>query len=171
MGQNLISHDDHGFTVVAFTAPFKGGRVLKQGSQRHKCHRRALDPGNDWSPQETTPRDLMVKAGAPLMIHRQLLPHLEAGDIIIDGEIRFSKTLFAAPNTSNRRSSNTLVLRIRRRGRRAARPEHHAGGSPGAGRTSKTSSENCRQSRRWHALLRLVGENGAGHYVKMSQWN
>src|SRR5882762_8818952 len=88
MGQNLILNmNDHGFTVVAFNRTIakvdeflgheaKGTNVLGAHSIEEmvgllKRPRRVM---------------LMVKAGAPVdEFIELLLPHLEAGDIIIDG--------------------------------------------------------------------------------------
>src|SRR5258708_17180427 len=88
MGQNLILNmNDHGFTVVAFNRTVskvddflnneaKGTKVIGAHSIEEmvavlKKPRRVM---------------LMVKAGAPVdEFIEQLLPHLEAGDIIIDG--------------------------------------------------------------------------------------
>ncbi|MEN9675627.1 MAG: decarboxylating NADP(+)-dependent phosphogluconate dehydrogenase, partial [Verrucomicrobiota bacterium] len=88
MGQNLILNmNDHGFTVVAYNRTTskvdeflsheaKGTRIIGVHSIPElvaalKRPRRVM---------------LMVKAGAPVdEFIEQLLPHLEAGDIIIDG--------------------------------------------------------------------------------------
>ena len=88
MGQNLILNmNDHGFTVVAYNRTTskvddflaneaKGTRILGAHSipemvSMLKRPRRVM---------------LMVKAGAPVdEFIEQLLPHLEPGDIVIDG--------------------------------------------------------------------------------------
>src|SRR5437763_6589917 len=88
MGQNLILNmSDHGFKVVAFNRTVSkvddfladeakgtevvGAHSVKEMVAQLKRPRRVL---------------LMVKAGEPVdATIEQLLPHLEAGDIIIDG--------------------------------------------------------------------------------------
>ena len=88
MGQNLILNmNDHGFTVVAYNRTTekvdqflaheaKGTKVLGAHSiaemvAKLKRPRRVM---------------MLVKAGKPVdEFIEQLLPHLEAGDIIIDG--------------------------------------------------------------------------------------
>ena len=72
---------------------------------------------------------LMVKAGEPVdEFIEHLLPHLEPGDIIIDGgNSLFQDTM---RRTQYVEAKGLLFIgtgRFRRRRRRAARPEHHAG--------------------------------------------
>ena len=88
MGQNLILNmNDHGFTVVAFNRTVskvddflnkeaKGTSVLGAHSIEEMV-------GQLKKPRRVM---LMVKAGPPVdEFIEQLLPHLESGDIIIDG--------------------------------------------------------------------------------------
>ncbi len=88
MGQNLILNmNDHGFTVVAYNRTtskvddflaneakgtrIQGAHSIEELVAKLKRPRRIM---------------LMVKAGAPVdEFIEQLLPHLEAGDIVIDG--------------------------------------------------------------------------------------
>src|SRR5437763_16824049 len=88
MGQNLILNmNDHGFTVVAFNrtvtkvdeflaneakgTKIVGAHSIEEMGRLLKRPRRVM---------------LMVKAGKPVdEFIEQLLPHLEPGDIIIDG--------------------------------------------------------------------------------------
>src|SRR6202453_3958568 len=88
MGQNLILNmNDHGFTVVAYNRTVekvdeflakeaKGTKVLGAHSIAEMCQKLKK------------PRRVMmlVKAGAPVdEFIQQIVPHLEKGDIIIDG--------------------------------------------------------------------------------------
>src|SRR6201986_5096954 len=88
MGQNLILNmNDHGFTVVAFNRTVskvdeflgneaKGTKVVGANSLEEMV-------GKLKKPRRVM---LMVKAGKPVdEFIEHLLPHLEAGDIIIDG--------------------------------------------------------------------------------------
>src|SRR5438445_4673055 len=88
MGQNLILNmNDHGFTVVAFN------RTVSKVDEFLNKEAKGTNVIGAHSIQEMIsllkkPRRvmLMVKAGAPVdEFIDQLLPHLEAGDIIIDG--------------------------------------------------------------------------------------
>src|SRR5580765_8999239 len=88
MGQNLILNmNDHGFTVIAFNRT-----VSKVDEFLNKEAKGTNVIGAHSIPEMVSllkkPRRvmLMVKAGSPVdEFIEQLLPHLEAGDIIIDG--------------------------------------------------------------------------------------
>lgn len=172
MGQNLILNmNDHGFTVVAYNRTVskvddflaneaKGTRVVGAHSIPElvaalKKPRRVM---------------LMVKAGAPVdEFIDQLLPHLEAGDIVIDG----GNSLFT--DTSRRVAAlaargihfvGTGVSGGEEGARRG--PSIMPGGSPAAwphvkpifqGIAAKVEGEG--------PCCDWVGEGGAGHYVKM----
>src|SRR3989449_9477799 len=90
MGQNLILNmNDHGFTVVAFNRTVsKVDDFLNQeakGTNVIGAHSIEEMIGRLKKPRRVM---LMVKAGKPVdEFIEVLLPHLEAGDIIIDGEI------------------------------------------------------------------------------------
>lgn len=172
MGQNLILNmNDHGFTVVAYNRTIskvddflaneaKGTRVVGAHSIPElvaalKKPRRVM---------------LMVKAGAPVdEFIDQLLPHLEAGDIVIDG----GNSLF----TDTHRRVVALAARGIHfvgtgvsGGEEGARrgPSIMPGGNPAAwphvkpifqGIAAKVEGEG--------PCCDWVGEGGAGHYVKM----
>ena len=76
-----------------------------------------------------TPRRIimMVKAGKPVdAVLEELTPLLAKGDIIIDaGNSQFPDT-YAAPRSRGQRHPLHGRRRVRRRGGRAARAEHHA---------------------------------------------
>src|SRR5207237_4976194 len=88
MGQNLILNmNDHGFTVVAFNRTVsKVDEFLNKeakGTSVIGAHSIEELVGLLKKPRRVM---LMVKAGKPVdEFIEQLLPHLEAGDIIIDG--------------------------------------------------------------------------------------
>src|SRR6202142_3439366 len=88
MGQNLILNmNDHGFTVVAYN------RTVEKVDQFLANEAKGTQVLGAHSIQEMVallkkPRRVMmlVKAGKPVDdFIEQLIPHLEAGDIIIDG--------------------------------------------------------------------------------------
>jgi 6-phosphogluconate dehydrogenase len=173
MGQNLILNmNDHGFTVVAYNRTVskvddflnneaKGTKVLGAHSIQEmvallKKPRRVM---------------LMVKAGKAVdEFIEQLLPHLEAGDIIIDGgNSLFQDTIRRAKYVE---SKGLLYIGTGvSGGEEGARrgPSIMPGGSPAAwphvkpifqGVSAKV--ENNVPCCDW------VGEGGAGHYVKMT---
>lgn len=171
MGQNLaLNMNDHGFTVAVFNrtvskvddfmnGPAKGTKLLGAHSLEEffgllKKPRRIL---------------LMVKAGAPVDEFIELcLPHMEPGDILIDG----GNSLFT--------DTNRRVQELKKKGisfigagvsggEEGARhgPSIMPGGDPKAwphvkailqGIAAKVDGEPC---------CNWVGDEGAGHYVKM----
>ena len=172
MGQNLILNmNDHGFVVVAFNRTVekvdeflakeaKGTKVLGAHSIQEmvsmlKKPRRVM---------------MLVKAGKPVDdFIEQLLPHLEPGDIIIDG----GNSLFDDTNRRVKYVESKGLLYIGTGvsgGEEGARrgPSIMPGGSPKAWEHVKpifqgvaAKVEGGVPSCDW------VGEQGAGHYVKM----
>lgn len=172
MGQNLILNmNDHGFTVVAYNRTTskvdeflakeaKGTKVIGAHSIEEmvkllKKPRRVM---------------LLVKAGQPVDdFIEELLKHLEPGDIIIDG----GNSLFDDTNRRTKYVESKGLLYIGTGvsgGEEGARhgPSIMPGGSPAAwphvkdifqGIAAKVSDGT--------PCCDWVGENGAGHYVKM----
>jgi 6-phosphogluconate dehydrogenase len=173
MGQNLILNmNDHGFTVVAYNRTVskvddflnneaKGTKVLGAHSIQEMVA------------QLKKPRRVMmlVKAGKAVdEFIEQLLPHLEAGDIIIDG----GNSLFEDTIRRTKYVESKGLLYIGTGvsgGEEGARrgPSIMPGGSPAAWPHVKpifqavsAKVENNAPCCDW------VGEGGAGHYVKMT---
>src|SRR5580765_5504527 len=172
MGQNLILNmNDHGYTVVAFNRTVakvdeflakeaKGTNVIGAHSIEEmvallKKPRRVM---------------LMVKAGAAVdEFIEQLLPHLEPGDIIIDG----GNSLFE--DTARRvkfvESKGLLFIGTGvSGGEEGARhgPSIMPGGSPAAWPHVKSIFQSIAAKVDDGSLCcDWVGEQGAGHYVKM----
>jgi 6-phosphogluconate dehydrogenase len=114
---------------------------------------------------------MLVKAGKPVdEFIEQLLPHLEAGDIIIDG----GNSLFQDTNrrTEIRREQGPAVhrhRRLRRRRRRAQRgPSIMPGGSPAAWPHVKDifQAVSAKVEERRPAATGSA-KTARGHYVKM----
>jgi len=171
MGQNLVLNmNDHGFKVVVYNRTtskiddfLKGAAkgTAVQGADSIKALVAAIK-----KPRAVM---LMVKAGAVVdKFIEQILPYLDAGDVIIDG------------GNSNYKDSNRRTQDLAKKGilflgtgisggEEGARfgPSIMPGGNPDAWQrvqpifqaiAAKVDGETCCQ---W------VGENGAGHYVKM----
>src|SRR5438105_5918415 len=172
MGQNLILNmNDHGNVVVAFNRTVskvddflgkeaKGTNVIGAHSIEEmisllKRPRRVM---------------LMVKAGKPVdEFIDQLLPHLEPGDIIIDG----GNSLFEDTNRRTKYVESKGLLYIGTGvsgGEEGARhgPSIMPGGSPAAWPHVKPIFQAiAAKVDDGTPCCDWVGENGAGHYVKM----
>src|SRR6184192_1743154 len=172
MGQNLILNmNDHGYTVVAFNRTVakvdeflakeaKGTRVLGAHSLEEmvgllKKPRRVM---------------LMVKAGKPVDdFIEQLIPLLEPGDIIIDG----GNSLFEDTNRRTKYLESKGLLFIGTGvsgGEEGARhgPSIMPGGSPAAWPHLKPIFQAiAAKVDDGTPCYDWVGEQGAGHYVKM----
>jgi 6-phosphogluconate dehydrogenase len=172
MGQNLILNmNDHGFTVVAYNRTVakvdeflaneaKGTKVvgahsIEQMVAKLKKPRRVM---------------LMVKAGKPVdEFIEQILPHLEPGDIIIDG----GNSLFEDTNRRTKYLEGKGILFIGTGvsgGEEGARngPSIMPGGSPAAWPHVKDIFQGiAAKVDKGVPCCDWVGENGAGHYVKM----
>ena len=171
MGQNLILNmNDHGSTVVAYNRTVakvdeflgkeaKGTKVIGAHSIEEmvkllKRPRRVM---------------LMVKAGKPVDEFIDLvLPHLEPGDIIIDG----GNSLFEDTNRRVKYTESKGILYIGTGvsgGEEGARhgPSIMPGGSPAAWPAVKPIFQGIAAKVDGVPCCDWVGEQGAGHYVKM----
>lgn len=171
MGQNLILNAaDHGFTVVAYNRTTskvdhflaneaKGKPIIGAHSIAELC-------ANLKRPRRII---LLVKAGSPVDdFIAQLLPHLEKGDIIIDGgnshfpdsnrrydELKKQGILFVGSGVSG--------------GEEGARygPSLMPGGHPDAWPHIKDIFQSIAAKSDGEPCCDWVGEAGSGHYVKM----
>src|SRR5512134_2755926 len=172
MGQNLILNmNDNGFTVVAYNRTTskvdeflaneaKGTKILGAHSLEEmvallKRPRRVM---------------MLVKAGKPVdEFIEQLIPHLEAGDIIIDG----GNSLFEDTSRRAKYCESKGLLYIGTGvsgGEEGARrgPSIMPGGSPAAWPHVKPIFQAiAAKVEGGEPCCDWVGENGAGHYVKM----
>lgn len=172
MGQNLVLNmNDHGFTVAVFNrTTSKVDDFMKNGAKGTKVigtHSIQELVGNLKRPRRVM---LMVKAGAPVdEFIEQIVPYLEKGDILIDGgnshypdsirrtrELEAKGLLFIGTGVSG--------------GEEGARhgPSIMPGGSPAAWPHVKEIFQSISAKVDGGvACCDWVGENGAGHYVKM----
>ena len=172
MGQNLVMNmNDHGYRVAVFNRTVsKVDEFLQQeakGSQVRGAH----------SIEELiqllkTPRKimLMVKAGETVdQMIAQLLPHLEKGDIVIDG----GNSQFQDTNRRTKTLKEKGILFIGTGvsgGEEGARlgPSIMPGGSPEAWPQVKEIFQSiAAKVDDGTPCCDWVGEDGAGHYVKM----
>jgi 6-phosphogluconate dehydrogenase len=172
MGQNLVLNmNDHNFTVAVFnrtvakvdeftSGPAKGTKVVGTHSVEEFCK----------SLKRPRRIMLMIKAGAPVdQTIEELLPHLEEGDIIIDG----GNSHF--PDTSRRcddlgKKGILFVGAGVSGGEEGARhgPSIMPGGNPNAWQHIKEIFQAiAAKSEEGEPCCDWVGDGGAGHYVKM----
>ncbi|MEN6578456.1 MAG: decarboxylating NADP(+)-dependent phosphogluconate dehydrogenase [Phycisphaerales bacterium] len=172
MGENLILNmESKGFTVACYNRTvskvddFVNGRA--KGKNIIGCH----------SIQELvaglkTPRKimLMVKAGKPVdEFIEQLLPHLAAGDIVIDGgNSNYQDTI---RRTAHVESQGKLYIGTGVSGGEEGAllgPAIMPGGSPGAWEHVRPIFQKiAAKAPDGTPCCEWMGENGAGHFVKM----
>jgi 6-phosphogluconate dehydrogenase len=172
MGQNLILNmNDHGFKVVAFN------RTVSKVDEFLSKEAKGTNVIGAHSIEEMVkllkkPRRvmLMVKAGKPVdEFIEQLIPHLEPGDIIIDG----GNSLFEDTNRRVKYLESKGLLYIGTGvsgGEEGARrgPSIMPGGSPAAWPAVKAIFQGiAAKVSDGTPCCDWVGEQGAGHYVKM----
>src|SRR2546421_9066965 len=172
MGQYLILNmNDHGFTVVAFnrTVSTVDDFLNKEakGTQVLGAHSLEEMVGVLKKPRRVM---LMVKAGKPVdEFIEHLVPLLEPGDIIIDG----GNSLFEDTIRRTKYVESKGLLYIGTGvsgGEEGARhgPSIMPGGSPGAWPHVKDIFQGiAAKVEDGSPCCDWVGENGAGHYVKM----
>src|SRR6185503_3228652 len=172
MGQNLILNmNDHGFAVVAYNRTVeKVDAFLANEAKGTKVLGAHSIP--EMVAQLKRPRRVMmlVKAGKAVdEFIEQLLPHLEPGDIIIDG----GNSLFEDTNRRVKYVESKGLLYIGTGvsgGEEGARrgPSIMPGGSPAAWEHVKPIFQSVAAKVDGGApCCDWVGEQGAGHYVKM----
>jgi 6-phosphogluconate dehydrogenase len=173
MGQNLILNmNDHGYTVVAYNrTTSKVDEFLNDAAKGRKTVIGAHSI-EEMIRYLKRPRKvmLMVKAGQPVDDFIELLlPHLEPGDLIIDGgNSHFPDTI---RRTKYLESKGLLYIGTGvSGGEEGARfgPSMMPGGSPAAWPLVKPIFQAiCAKTPAGEPCCDWIGEDGAGHYVKM----
>lgn len=172
MGQNLVLNmNDHGYTVVVYNRTVsKVDEFLNREAKGTNVIGAHSIP--EMVAQLKRPRRVMmlVKAGSAVdEFIEQLIPHLEPGDIIIDG----GNSLFddTVRRTKYVESKGLLYIGTGvSGGEEGARhgPSLMPGGSPAAWPHVKEIFQNIAAKVEGGApCCDWVGEDGAGHYVKM----
>ncbi len=171
MGQNLVLNmSDHGFRVTVYNrtasrtdqfieGPAKGGNISPAYTLDQLVN------------QLSSPRKvmLMVQAGEPVdLLIAQLLPLLEQGDIIIDGGNSLFSDTERRTQEVDSHGLHFLGLGISG-GEEGARsgPSIMPGGDPSAWPEVRELFQTIAAQVDGEPCCRWVGENGAGHYVKM----
>ena len=172
MGENLILNmESKGFMVACFNRTvskvddFVNGRA--KGKKIIGCHSIEELAANLKKPRKVM---LMVKAGSPVdEFIEHVLPHLEAGDIIIDGgNSHFPDTI---RRTAHVESQGKLYIGTGVSGGEEGAllgPSMMPGGSPKAWPAVRSIFQSiCAKTDDGEPCCDWVGENGAGHFVKM----
>src|SRR3954464_10179420 len=172
MGQNLVLNmNDHGYTVVVFnrTVSKVDEFLAKEAKGTKVIGAHSIE---EMVKQLKRPRRVMmlVKAGSAVdEFIEQLIPHLEPGDIIIDG----GNSLFEDTIRRTKYVESKGLLYIGTGvsgGEEGARrgPSIMPGGSPAAWPHVKDIFQSvAAKVEDGTPCCDWVGENGAGHYVKM----
>ncbi len=171
MGQNLaMNMQDHGFTIAVYNRTQEKTKNLLEGPAKGSgmIGTYSLD---EFIKTLKRPRRimLMVKAGAPVdEFIEHLLPYLEKGDIIIDG----GNSLFTDTNRRVQELKEKGILFIGTGisgGEEGARhgPSIMPGGNPEAWPHVKEIFQAIAAKADGEPCCDWVGEDGAGHYVKM----
>ena len=172
MGQNLVLNmEDHGYRVAVFNRTLSKVDDFIQANPGRKLH--GARNVEELCSILAKPRKvmLMVKAGPPVDgFIEMLLPHLEPGDIIIDGgnshfpdsirrarELEEKGFLFVGTGVSGGEEGARHGPSIMPGGSPKAWPEVRGIFQAIAAKVGEDNAPCCD----W------VGENGAGHYVKM----
>ncbi len=172
MGENLILNmESKGFTVAAYNRTVEKVDRFVEGRAKGKniigCHSVEEMVENLKSPRKVM---IMVKAGAPVdAFIDQVLPHLDEGDIIIDGgNSHFPDTI---RRTEKVEADGKLYIGTGVSGGEEGAlkgPSIMPGGSPAAwehvGPIFQAISAHTDEG---EPCCEWVGEGGAGHFVKM----
>jgi 6-phosphogluconate dehydrogenase len=173
MGENLILNmESKGFTVASFNRTVSKVDTFLEGRAKGKniigCHTIEEFCANLKKPRKVM---LMVKAGAAVdAFIDMILPHLEDGDIIIDGgNSHFPDTI---RRTEYVEGKGKLYIGTGVSGGEEGAlrgPSIMPGGSPPAWEHVKPIFQAiCAKTADGDPCCDWVGENGAGHFVKMT---
>ena len=173
MGQNLVLNmNDHGFTVVAFNRTTSKIDDFLAGAAKGRDTIIGAHSIEEMVGLLKRPRKvmLMVKAGEVVdQFIELLLPHLEKGDLIIDG----GNSHYPDSTRRTKYLQEKGILYIGTGvsgGEEGARmgPSIMPGGNPDAWPLVKDIFQAiCAKTPQGEPCCDWVGENGAGHYVKM----
>ncbi|HSB14936.1 MAG TPA: decarboxylating NADP(+)-dependent phosphogluconate dehydrogenase, partial [Bryobacteraceae bacterium] len=174
MGQNLILNmNDHGYTVVAYNRTVSKVDEFLNDAAKGRDTIIGAHSIEEMVKLLKRPRKimLMVKAGKPVDdFIETLLPYLEAGDLIIDGgNSHFPDTM---RRTTYLEGKGLLYIGTGvSGGEEGARfgPSIMPGGSPAAWPLVKDIFQAiCAKTPDGEPCCDWIGEDGAGHYVKMT---
>jgi 6-phosphogluconate dehydrogenase len=172
MGENLVLNmESKGFSVAVFNRTVSKVDAFTEGRAKGKnivgCHSIEELAANLERPRKIV---LLVKAGAAVdAFIEKIIPHLEDGDIIIDGgNSHFPDTIRRCELVE---SKGLLYIGTGVSGGEEGAllgPSMMPGGSPAAWpHVKKIFQATCAQTDTGEPCCDWVGEGGAGHFVKM----
>jgi len=172
MGQNLVLNiADHGYSVIVFNRTTSVVDEFLRDAARGRATIRGAHSIEELVAGLKRPRKIMllVKAGDPVdQTIALLLPHLQAGDCIIDGgNSHFPDTIRRAKSLAEK--GLLFVGTGVSGGEEGARhgPSIMPGGDPRAWPLVKEIFQSIAAKADGVPCCDWVGEDGAGHYVKM----
>lgn len=173
MGQNLILNmNDHGFTVVAYNRTVEKVDEFLNGAASGRHTILGAHSIKEMTDLLKRPRKimLMVKAGSAVDEFIDiLLPHLEKGDLIVDGGNSHYPDTIRRTNELQKKGILYIGAGVSG-GEEGARkgPSIMPGGNPLGWPLIKDIFQSiCAKTPEGEPCCDWVGDNGAGHYVKM----
>ncbi len=172
MGKNLaLNIESRGYTVALYnrTGGAKTEKVVADHPEKHLVPSYSI---TDFVASLETPRRiiLMIKAGAPTdgMI-KQLLPHLDKGDVLIDGGNTFFEETVRRNNELDESGINFIGMGVSGGEKGALEgPSLMPGGQKSAyDLVEPILNKIAAKAEDGTPCVTYIGPNGAGHYVKM----
>ncbi len=170
MGRNfLLNIADHGFSVAGYdTNPDKTSALEKEGEERSVKGFTTLD---DFLAHLSSPKKIMmlVPAGGPVdAVIEELLPHLNAGDLIMDGGNSHFVDTDRRMKRLTEKNIHFLGIGVSG-GEKGARfgPSLMPGGNKEAYEIVRPILEAAAAKVQDEPCVTYLGTGSAGHYVKM----
>lgn len=170
MGRNLLLNmADHGYSVAGYDK--NGEQVTKlqaEGAEREVRGTTDLVEFIQWLDQPRTVM-MLIPAGAPVdAVIADLLPHLQAGDLIIDGGNSYFLDTERREKELAAKGLHFFGMGVSG-GEAGARrgPSMMPGGDPAAYKVMQPVLEAIAAQVNGEPCVTYIGPRGAGHYVKM----
>lgn len=170
MGSNLaLNMADHGFKVAAYNRTAAVTKAVMENTPHKNLH--GYYNLTEFLNSLQKPRRimLMIKAGKPVdLVIEELLPHLDKDDIIIDGGNSFFKDTIRRNAYLQEKGINYFGVGISG-GEKGARlgPSIMPGGNKEKYKHIQPILESISAHVGNDPCCTYIGDNGAGHYVKM----
>tara|TARA_B110000263_G_C15262615_1_gene489564 strand:+ start:38 stop:1432 length:1395 start_codon:yes stop_codon:yes gene_type:complete len=170
MGRNFILNvAENGFSSLGLSSKIDSINILKEEGKNYKVD--GTQSNEDFIKRLSRPRKIMllVPAGSPVdSVIEKLLPFLDEGDVIIDGGNSHFDDTERRFKFLNSKNINFIGAGVSG-GSKGARlgPSIMPGGSKDSYKIVKPIFESAAAKVNGTPCVTYVGENSAGHYVKM----